>query len=494
MPNVTLTLERAVTGTFSITFLESFVNASNQIVTTDPYTVAIANAATAVLSPPASNVAGVSALIECYSDTAVFDYFLQDGTKYGSTDATDSLFNRPVFQHTDSNWYTGQSPLVVGVNKLLTRVSRTIRRAIINPFNAIIPATAVNVKDLYSISATSTQADTSVIRVAEYMLSTPSLKAQLPKGINPRGAYDNAVFYVQNDGVTYNGSFWVYESVTSLAGQTPGVGSVWREYVSKGLPGGTGATSVGFDNTAWTNQSAAFKLEACSRGDALGLYGAIPQPDLSSYAQRSVANTWADTATFNGNVTFNSRADSPNLAQTINDTRIANTAYVRAAISALSTLKDVAIIEERQPTGTDAGSAVAGVNNRGLEFVTGNLTNFVSVTKPTVTITQPGNYLMIGMASAVATQRHRLMISRINNTAARLANGRSRRNPVPANALSDHGNDEAMVWGYYTTANNNDQIQLRHYCELATATVGLGRATNEAAQQEVFAQLIIFRL
>lgn len=339
MPTITLTLERAVTGTFSITFLESFVSGS-QIITTDPYTVAIANATTAILNPPSSESQKVSALIECFENQSVFDYYVQDGSLYGSTDSKSSVFGKPVFQHTDSQWYTG-SVFQSGVSKLLSRVTRTIKRAIINPFNAVIPSVAANVKDLYAINATSFQADSSVIRLAEYILSNPTLKAQLPKGIDPKGAYNPANFYIKNDAVTYNGEFWIYEAASSLAGQTPGTNATWRRYIIKGSPGGTGATQVGFNAASWGSQANSFLDEATARGDVLSAFNSIAQPDLSSYATQTYVG---------GQIATNNTSQ-----QTANDTRYGRLGSANT-FSAANTFNGVIIVPDRS-AGDNAGNA-----------------------------------------------------------------------------------------------------------------------------------------
>jgi hypothetical protein len=487
MVQITVTLARTLTNwQFTATPIETFLSDAGAFVNSDPYSVTVASGNSGVLDIPASTNQKVSYRFEVFQNVTIDRFFLQDGTEYQG-----ARWQWTSGGSFDNNWYTGQAPKDPS-QKLLTRLTGTEKRFVLDPINALCPLVNTNLKDLFSTSVTSYQLDAGARRVAELMLGDVALKAQLPKGINPRGAFLSTNTYNQNDGVTYNGEFWVYESTTA-GSSTPGTGTAWRRYIEKGDPGGTGAQSVGFNAATWNAQTAAFKLESTSRGDSLELFNAVIPPDLSGFAQRGGANTFSDSNTFNGAVTFNSTCAVPLRAPGTNNANAASTAFVQAAIAALGGLKDVAVIQERQPQNGDAGSSISGLNTRGLEFVSGNNTSFVSIAKPTITLTA-GSYLFFATAPAVASTRHRLSLHRINNTAARILNGKSHFNPVQSNQLTDHGNDQAILYGFYSTTNNNDQLQLRHYCQNATGTFGLGKACNEAAQQEVYAELVILKL
>jgi hypothetical protein len=327
MVQITVTLARTLTNwQYTATPIETFLSDTGAFVDSNPYSVTVASGNSGVLDIPASTNQKVSYRFEVFQNVTTDRFFLQDGTEYQG-----ARWQWTSGGSFDNNWYTGQAPKDPS-QKLLTRITGTDKRFILDPINALCPLVNTNLKDLFSTSVTSYQLDAGARRVAELMLGDVALKAQLPKGINPRGAFLSTNTYNQNDGVTYNGEFWVYESTTA-GSSTPGTGTAWRKYIEKGNPGGTGAQSVGFNAATWNAQTAAFKLESTSRGDSLELFNAVLPPDLSGYAQRAAANTFSDSNTFNGAATFNSTCAVPLRAPGTNNANAASTAFVQAALS-----------------------------------------------------------------------------------------------------------------------------------------------------------------
>jgi hypothetical protein len=365
MPNITVNLSRInTTWVFQATPIEAFISVANEFVDINPYSTTIASGKTATLDIPASNTANVSYRFEVYQNSSVEDFYFQGGDLYASSDPLVAK-DLPRWQWLtgagfNSQWYTGSqvgTTAPTSDNKLLTRVSRTAKKYLIDPITAIMPNAVTDLRTLANSSVTSGNLDAGARRVAELMLNDPALKALLPKGINPRGGYLPASTYFQNDAVTFNGEIWIMLNASPQSAIAPGTNPlVWERYVTKGSPGGTGAEVVGFNSTSWTAQDTTFKSQATARGDALDLFNSISQPDLSSYATQTYVggqltsnntsqqtandsrygrlgslNTWSARQTFNGGAAVLDRPNGDNGFDA------ANTRFVQSAISAIPT-------------------------------------------------------------------------------------------------------------------------------------------------------------
>lgn len=400
MPIVSLTLNQSLTGTFQATPRGTFPEpVTGKLVVQQPFTSAIA-AGNSSLNIPASNSAGTSYLFEVFQSTSIDDFFLQDGSLYASTDPDLGKTSLPRWQWLtgagfNNQWYTGSqltSSPPTSDNKLLTKVTRSKKTYLIDPFDAIVATADVNLKDLQDLGITTNQLEYSALRVADILTSNPTFSSRLPKGIAFQGAYNAATSYVKDQAVQYNGALWIYVAASTLAGITPGTNNlVWQLGVDKGSPGGVGANSIGWNRTNWLNAS--FSGDAVSRQDAVGLFDAIPQPTLTNYLTLDGTETLTGAKTFNANAQFNSRVFIPTRPLTDSDTNAVNIKVLKDAIAAVNKLpmpvgwgRIGAAVST--PAGTNTAATIVYSDR---PFSAGNIVNNVG----DITIAETGFYLFI---------------------------------------------------------------------------------------------------
>lgn len=123
-------------------------------------------------------------------------------------------------------------------------------------FNCTVPSVDSEIWELVNTPITSDLLDTSVLRVAHYLMSNPVYVAQLKNQVNYRGAWDANTMYFSGDVVSYDGGSFVYNSNTPQIGINPYDNSIWFQQSSKGGTGtGTGGNDEPYDSVGWDGQT-----------------------------------------------------------------------------------------------------------------------------------------------------------------------------------------------------------------------------------------------
>jgi hypothetical protein len=147
-----------------------------------------------------------------------------------------------------------------------------------------------------------------------------------------------------------------------------------------------------------------------------------------------------------------------------------------------------ALIEERQPAGTDAGDSIAGTQTRQLNTVVSDPTGIVLNLAAGVVTLAAGTYRVSGWAQAYRATRHKTRLYDATN-ATLLAPGSNGYQPVAQTSTT-----ESRFAGQFTLAAQAD-IRLDHYTSTAYLTNGLGAFVNEPdGDPELYAQLEIWKI
>lgn len=416
---------------------------------------------------PATAAQNVSVTFETIATTSVDQYFLQNG----------NLYDGPRFQHSDNNWYTGQAITMDNsqtpkmINQLLTRRTGTTEAPILPPFSTYIPdVPTIEYWSLITSGITTPSIALGSWGVAELLVSS-AFKDRLPKGVEWMGVYNVATSYTRNQVVSRSGDLYIWDSASTFAGRdplvaanvSPSVGSVWSLFLPKGTPGGTGASIVGYSAAAWQGSA-----EAAARGDVKSALDGLAPPDLSNYVTTSALNT----------------AVSPLASKTL-------------LSSSILGLMSCAVFEERQATNVAGGASAAGANRRNLNNSV-QLQSWATRSGRTITL-QAGTYCFLGEAVANAVDAHRVFVVTVSDTVgtaiARIVQGRSETSAGKDILIPNSPN----IWGMCgfsvpITFAAATMVELWHWVRTAQPDDGLGVATNENGQPEIYARLTIWKV
>ncbi len=291
-------LNQSVTGIIRATPDHPFVDSTTDPDTwvSLPYESAIANGEFSIAVPQSQNLyapngvqaEGVTYKWELLKTGTAVTYQLLDGTPYEGT----------VNQWTDNNWYTG-SVYEDGVSRRLDRIETPVETALVEPVHAIAPDDTNDVQftDLFGIPSQQPGWDIAIRRIAKLLIDTPEYRDAISSKLSFKGAYDAATAYLLGDVVSYNGGSYSYRNASSQAGQTPPIGTsneFWQLISTKGDPGGTGATIIGYGSNWDGSAEAAARNDVYDEIEILRNLIAGSNPDLSAYL--TIASAQADYA------------------------------------------------------------------------------------------------------------------------------------------------------------------------------------------------------
>ncbi len=429
------------------------------------------------------------------SQTQNLTYFFQFLTTTSSNSyyfGNGTLYTGPFHFHIDGKWYTGATNTIASV-LLFQQINTTTNVAI--AFHAIVPNIAsVEFAALIPTGITTDVLDSSLRRLAEILTSNVDYVEDLRGGPRWKGVYSAVVFYQSSDTVSYAGSSWLYINVNPAVNITPSVvdPTYWQLLAQKGDPGGTGGTdtaynSVGWDGATWAPTANAVRdiIELLARANDAALTG---NPVAPTQAVGNNTTRLATTAYVIAEIL--SRFASPNFSgiPTIastpllpdNGSAIANTNFVKSTFHRYSRIVD------SQTSGTNGGSAAAGIQTRSLNSIVENAGDVIALASNRFTL-RPGSYRIAASAPGWGVGANRIFLWNVT-TSARTLNGKSV-NSSAANATTTH----SALQGRFTIATNTD-FEIRHFCQIAAATFGLGVAATEAAINEIYTEVEIWRL
>lgn len=144
-------------------------------------------------------------------------------------------------------------------------------------------------------------------------------------------------------------------------------------------------------------------------------------------------------------------------------------------------------VRDEKANGTNAGTNVAGWQTRALNTVKANTITGASLAANEITL-PPGTYSVRAVAPAYYVSRHRLRLKNVTAGTTLLVG-------VVAAAVNDVSNSSetlAYLEGYISLTTPT-VVRIEHYCQGATANVGLGVATS-SGEVEVYTDVIIERV
>lgn len=224
-------------------------------------------------------------------------------------------------------------------------------------FNCTVPTSDVEIWELVNTPITSDLLDTSVIRVAQYLMSNPVYVAQLKSQVNYRGAWDAATMYFSGDVVNYDGGSFVYTNNTPQIGIVPTDTTSWFQQAFRGEPGtGMGGNDSPYNDLGWDGQQDTPTRNAirdlvegtlAKQSDVVGLAPSVDSvltnprvdvnPALSDVSNAIVSSQWVDDRLANVLISGtqdvllqgNPSCETPSAGD--NSGRIATTAFVNQA-------------------------------------------------------------------------------------------------------------------------------------------------------------------
>jgi len=240
-------------------------------------------------------------------------------------------------------------------------------------FTAQVPAssTAVAFSSLLPSAVTSDSLDTSVKRLAQIILSDPTLSASLRPTLVPKGVWDNVTAYLTWDVVTVSGSSFICLGGYNVNKNPPDNAGIWQLLAEKGA---TGAGVTGFPqaySSAWSGVNSAptmsdvyNKVSTLAAASALTSLAPLDSPVLTGAPvaptpPATTNSTRLATAEFIWGLLTNSglltpgsltQPGAPTPAATDASGKIATTQFVRSYI-AYTTDNGWACIDIIQPSG-----------------------------------------------------------------------------------------------------------------------------------------------
>lgn len=145
------------------------------------------------------------------------------------------------------------------------------------------------------------------------------------------------------------------------------------------------------------------------------------------------------------------------------------------------------ILSETKPLGVAGGSVNGGNWNLRELNVQSSVTNWCNLSAEGVFNLKNGKYLLIGTATALGVDSHKLRIRNIDN------NESSYGLNSLAYSLQPNNSSTANITAYITIGARNGSYVLEHYCERTVENLGKGFPSN-TGDNEVYSTLVIQRL
>lgn len=385
----------------------------------------------------------------------------------------------------NNNWYTG--PTHTADSKLLYEQVETQTQTLLD-FHAIVPNVATcEFASLVPTGITTDILDTSLRRLAELLTDNSDYAEALRGGPRFKGDYAAETYYRYGDCVSYGGSTWIYINFLPAAGQTPSEANslYWQYGAKKGDAGGTGGQNTAYDPTGWSGamwaptanvlrniiETLAPKNSPAFTGEPTAPTQLLTDETAKLATTLYVANKISDRLT---NLTFATQANSDN------STSPATTGFVKNVFHRYS------LLVGSFASGTQGGSAASGIQTRALNTIIINSGDIVNLAGNIFTL-RPGTYRIRASAPAYAVGVHRTFLWNVTGST-RVLNGDSAASNTVYPTLT-----RSVVTGTFTITANTG-FELRHYCQSAFASTGLGIAAGEAGVNEIYASVELWRL
>ncbi|MBE9178659.1 hypothetical protein IQ268_08815 [Oculatella sp. LEGE 06141] len=364
-------------------------------------------------------------------------------------------------------------------------------------FHAFVPNLAsVDFSELIPTGVSTDSLDTAIARLARLLTTNQQYAAALRGGPRYLGEYNAATHYQLDDCVSYAGSSWIWISATPAAGQTPAIAnSNWMQSGAKGDSGGTGGqdtafNSAGWDGALWAPSANAVRdflvTLAPLANAALTGNPTAPTQTVGNNTTRlaTTAFTVAEIVSRLNNAALTGNPTTPNQDQNVaiatNGGRVANCKFVKDSVHRYSRIVD------SKASGTNGGSAFAGIQTRTLNSIVTNSGDVTNLSSNRFTL-RAGTYRIFASAPGIAVNAHRIFLWNATSST-RTIDGK----PSYSNS-TDVVASLSLLQGTFTIAANTD-FEIRHYCLNAFAGSGLGGACGEATISEIFTEVELWRI
>lgn len=433
---------------------------------TTPHDFTITNGVLEPCNLKESETEQVSYTFTVYQAFTDYDYYYAgSGEFYGRN--TD----RPTHQWTDSKYYSGVAHSAESVP--LERLARTRLEAIGDAFQAIVPnQPSIEFAQLERTGFATDRTPQTARQVAQVLQQDPLFMQALIDFLVSQ-PYDHTKPYRRGNIVAVAGSSYQC-LVDNAVGFPPATSpSYWRLLAAKGDPGGTGGNEVPYDEAIWNGATWAPTANAVrDKIETLASLGDLGDRPTFEEAEDLITARFED-AELTGNPT------APTQVSADSSTRIATTAFVKAATNRYSRIID------SKTAGTTGGAATAGIQTRTLNSLAINSGDVVTLTSNTFTL-RPGTYQVAASAPALGVGANRISLWNATNSTRALNGVSSYSNPTNGDQV------RAILNGRFTITANTD-FQIQHTCQSAAATNGLGIAMNDG-NSEIYTVVELWRL
>lgn len=472
----------AFDGDLTITLDAPLVDTStspDSILTIAPHPFPFTSGTLSGVSVAQSETANVTYRFTVNKYTSKTTHYLADGTQYDGPTVVNAGLT-----------YTGTFYDAATSQRLGIVTSNDV--SVVMDFHAIVPNVAsVEFADLIPTRVSTDSLPRTVRAIAELITADADFVEALRGGPRFKGDYASGTYYERDDAVTYGGSSWVYINEDPAAGQTPSTLNTdyWQILGKKGDPGGTGGDDTAYDAAGWNGDTNAPSKNAVR--DIIETLAAKSSPQFTdnptcpTQIDTDSSTKLANTAYTQAAITarFNNAAltgDSTAITQSTNNnsTRIATTEFTKAAIGRYSRITDT------KNTSTAGGASVVGSQTRTLNTINVNSSDVVQLVSNKFTL-RAGTYLIRASAPAYAGLNHRAVLYDVTNSTRLL---------IGTNAYAASGNQtHSFVAGKITLTANTD-LEIRHYIAAAVSSNGLGIALGESGVSEVYTMVEIERI
>jgi len=169
--------------------------------------------------------------------------------------------------------------------------------------------------DLLPLGYTTRTIDTSLIRLADFLVNDPIRLAKVAPNFEGQGTYNPATTYFLNDTVDYLGSSYYWKLAAPGAGHLPTDTTYWQLIAEKGDTGaGTSGEDIAYDATTWN--------------------GVIAAPSKNTIRDLIETDIRVNYAPLNAPA-FTGVPTAPTAVSTTNTTQVASTAFVWDALAPL---------------------------------------------------------------------------------------------------------------------------------------------------------------
>ncbi len=217
---------------------------------------------------------------EVFKTENVIEYYLESGELWDGANHT----------HTDGFVYTGIKH--TDNSQILAPKNTTKRTPVIEPFYASVPdsTTDINFQEIVGTTPRLPYVDISLYRLADILTSNPNYRNQLSTKFILQGVYDPSAIYEFGNIVRFDGGSYAWVNENNGNSQPPlnSDNSDWIQVSAKGDPGGTGATSIGYNRIIWqASNDSASRRDVSQALEQLRNDLSTPAVDLSAYLTKA---------------------------------------------------------------------------------------------------------------------------------------------------------------------------------------------------------------